>query len=293
MTIDGKHIADEILQRLIKNVATLQQSNVAPTMAVILVGDDPASLAYIKQKQKAAQKIGAQVIFDHQPSTISPSDLASLVNRYNSDPLVHGLIIQRPIPQSVGDVSHILTTIDRNKDVDGFLPDSPFDVPVAAAVGEILRTVYNSQSTINNTTKPDENEFLFWLKEKHIVVIGRGETAGEPIYRYFQKLDCTTSQIHSKTPNPEKIIRDGDIVISCVGKEHVVIRESTKPGAILISVGIRRDQEGKLRGDYDESDIANQAYAYTPTPGGVGPVNVACLMKNLIKSCTMYKGGIV
>lgn len=285
MRIDGKALSDTILTSLSKDVSLLGAKGVIPTLAVILIGDDPASLAYIKQKQKAAEKIGAMVIFDHQPSSLTGGGLYYLINKYNTDPLVHGLIVQRPIPKNVGVVNDVLAKVSPTKDVDGFLPNSSFDVPVAAAVGEILQTVYHAQLTSTNKTNSHQDNFLHWLKEKHIVVIGRGETAGDPILRYLTKLECATSQIHSKTPNPQDIIKQGDIIISCVGKEHIVTKESIKPNAILISVGIWRDNEGKLRGDYDESDIADVTSAYTPTPGGVGPVNVACLMQNLIKAC--------
>lgn len=285
MIIDGKLIAERILDRLTKDVSTLRLSGMSPTLAVILVGDDPASLAYIKQKQKAAQRIGAVVHFDHQPATINPDVLKRLITTYNDDPGIHGLIAQRPIPHEVGDVSDILQTVAPSKDVDGFLPNSPFDVPVAAAVGEILKSVHSNEFIVHRKINTTSKDFIHWLREKHIVVIGKGETAGGPILRYLKKQQCTTSLIHSHTPNPDDIMKQADIIISCVGKERVVPASAVKSGAILISVGIWRNAEGKLRGDYEESEIADRASWYTPTPGGVGPVNVACLMQNLIKAC--------
>lgn len=280
MKIDGKLLAQSLLDTLKGEVDNLQKKGITPTLAVILIGDDPASLAYIKQKQKAADAIGARVIFDHQPPALTAGGLYNLITKYNKDTGVHGLIVQRPIPKEVGIVNDTLDDVLPAKDVDGFLPGSPFDVPVAMAVGEILRSV-------SGTTPENDNEFTDWLKEKHIVVIGRGTTAGAPIFSYLQKKRCQVTQIHSQTPDPERHIKKADIVISCVGRERVVTRESVKPGAILISVGIWRDSEGKLRGDYEESDIADIAGWYTPTPGGVGPVNVACLMQNIIKACKM------
>lgn len=283
MLIDGKMLADTILTDLRSRVAALAAEGVVPTLAVIQVGDNPASMAYIRQKQKAADNIGARLIFDHQTASVTGGGLYNLIAKYNSDPSVHGLIIQRPIPEEVGRVDDVLVKVQKAKDVDGFLPDSPFEVPVAAAVGEIL------QSILTNTK--DTNDFANWLRKKKIVVIGRGGTAGTPIATYFQKLECATSIIHSQTSHPEKILRSADIIISCVGKERVVTGKSITPGCILISVGIWRDALGKLHGDYDESDISSIAGWYTPTPGGVGPVNVACLMKNVIKACTIQKGG--
>lgn len=273
MKIDGKMLADKILNGLATEVTNLKNRGITPTLAVILVGDNPASLAYIKQKQKAAEKIGAKIIFDHQPTTIDASKLRELVNLYNADATVHGLIIQRPIPNELGNVSTILDSVKPEKDVDGFLPDSPFDVPVAAAVGEILQ----------NAT--------YQMLNAKFVVIGRGETAGKPIAAYLTKKKYLINIIHSSTPNPIEFMRQADVIITCVGKKRVVTREAVKRGAILISVGIWRDEEGKLHGDYEEDDIADITSFYTPTPGGVGPVNVACLMQNLIKACTLIVRG--
>lgn len=291
MRIDGKLIADHLLTALSEKSNSLRSRGIIPSLAVILIGDDPASLTYIKQKQKAAEKIGAALVFEHHSASLTGGGLYNLIAKYNSDPAVHGLIIQRPIPHEVGIVTDVLKKVRPEKDIDGFLSDSPFDTPVAVAVGEILTSVYTGQRSEPSASAT--KSYADWLKNKHVVIVGRGETAGEPIFRYFQKQDCTTSQIHSKTPEPEKIMITGDIVISCVGKERVITRDSIKPGAIVISVGIRRDSEGTLQGDYDESEIADIASAYTPTPGGVGPVNVACLMQNLIKACTMNTGGIL
>lgn len=283
MKLDGKRIADDMLTHLAGHMAELKNSGLIPTLAVILVGDDPASLAYIKQKQNAAERIGARVVFNHQPATITSGHLKELIAFYNNDPGIDGLIVQRPVPKTLGEVSDILASVRKEKDVDGFVTNSPFDVPVAAAIGEILKTIHRQT--------PQAAPYTDWLKEKHIVIIGRGETAGVPIHRYLEKLHCRTSVTHSQTPHPEVVMKHADIIISCVGKERVVTKEQIKPGAIVISVGIWRDELGKLRGDYDETDIADTVSWYSPTPGGVGPINVACLMQNLLKACMMKKGG--
>lgn len=264
MRLDGKQLANDILKRLAKDVSDLKQSGITPALAVILVGDNPASLAYIRQKQKAAETIGARVLLNTYPADADPLLIKTVIRECNADPAVHGLIVQRPLPEALGDMSEILTSVARKKDVDGFLPDSPYPVPVAAAVWEI----------ISSTGKPPTNA----------VVIGRGETAGKPIYEYLLKKDISVTQVHSRTQKPEEIIKKSDVIISCVGKERVLRRKDIKPGAILVGVGIWRDGHGKLRGDYDEEEIADIAGAYTPTPGGVGPVNVACLMQNVILS---------
>lgn len=268
MLIDGKELADQILENIATDVARLKSQSITPTLAVILIGDDPASLAYIKQKQNAAAKIDATVLFDHLPVTTTREQLKEKILSYNTNPSIHGLIIQRPIAKELGDVTDILTLVDITKDVDGFLPNSPFAVPVALAVEKILKSISNTQIPISN-----------------MVIIGRGETAGKPIAEHFMKLGFTPTVIHSHTPNPKELMQSADIIVSCVGKEHVVTSDDIKDGVVLISVGIWRDKEGKLHGDYDEIDIQDKASWYTPTPKGVGPVNVACLMQNLVKSC--------
>ena len=150
MLIDGKTIADQILATLSNDVLTLKMRGITPTLAVILVGDDPASLAYIKQKQKAAAAIGVNVVFSHQSSVIRKDDLKKIVLQYNNDPNIHGIIIQRPIPKEVGDTQDIVNLVNPHKDIDGFLQNSPHEVPVALAVGEILKIIHSNTKNKNH-----------------------------------------------------------------------------------------------------------------------------------------------
>lgn len=265
MRVDGKALAEKILAKLRTQVTDLNKRGVMPTLAVIQVGDDPGSTAYIRQKQKAVEKIEAKIILSHQPSAISNQQLQEIIQTFNNDSSVHGLIVQRPLPEGLR-ADGILPS----KDVDGFLPNSPFAVPVAMAVQKILEEIIHTSSV---------------LRHKSIVVIGRGETAGKPIAEAFIKRGCKVTIVHSQTPNPDEIIKTADILISCVGKSNVVRRDNIKKGVILLSVGISRDSKVKLHGDYEEDEIKDVASFYTPTPGGVGPVNVACLMANLYRSC--------
>ncbi len=259
MKIDGKALADAILADLTSEVKKL---HILPTLAVILVGDDPESLSYIRQKQKATEKIGGRFIFEKLPKTTLQKELAARVEMYNRDPTVHGLIVQRPLPPHF-DVS-INRSIDPKKDVDGFVKNSPFDVPISMAIFTILKNINIS------------------IKNKKIVIVGRGETAGKPIAAAFEKQQCATSVITSKTSVPQEIMKTADIIISCVGKKGIVTSDAIKPGAILISVGLWRTEDGKLHGDYEENEIKDIASFYTPTPGGVGPLNIASLMQNLV-----------
>lgn len=273
MKIDGRAIANHILTNLQKRVNALKQQGITPTLAVIQVGDDPGSTAYIRQKQKAAEQIGAVLIHEKLPLDVSYQRVNILTHEYNDNPTIHGLIIQRPLPASLGDASKLLNLVNPKKDVDGFLSNSPYPVPMATAVIIILKETYQHVLRFDN-----------WLRQKSIVVIGRGVTAGKPIAELFHKLGSNLTTIHSQTKNPDAIIKTADIIISCVGKENIVRRDNIKKDAVLVSVGIWRDENNKLHGDYDEDAIQHIALAYTPTPGGVGPVNVACLMANLISA---------
>lgn len=271
MQIDGKLIAENILSAAKVKTVQLKSRGIIPALAVILVGDNPASLSYVRQKQKAADKIGVKLTLYQFPA-ITVVELKKLILKLNKDKNIHGLIVQRPLPKGVGDYQKILNLVSPKKDVDGFVPNSAFEVPVAKAVLKILESICLSEN------------FISWLKTKKIVIIGRGETAGAPIARLFQKLECAISVINSQTPNPAAITLTADILISCVGKIHTVRPEMVKPGSILISVGLTKDSEDKLHGDYEEEEIENISPFYTPTPGGVGPVNVACLMENLVSA---------
>ena len=282
MKIDGKAIAGGILTFLKQEVDLLKEKGIPPTLAVILVGDNPASLSYIKQKQKTAEAIGAKLILDQQSKSISSQLFKSLIKKYNDDPSIHGIIIQRPLPKESSISRDILNEISPKKDVDGFVPNSPYGVPVAKAVLTILQEVFALEKK-NLKVQTFED----WLKNQCVAVIGRGETAGKPIADALGEHGCTLSVVHSQTEHPEEVIKTLNIVVSCVGKERVVTKDMIVPGTILISVGIWRDALGKLHGDYEEEEIKDVASYYTPTPGGVGPVNVACLMQNLIKACTM------
>lgn len=282
MKIDGRVIADNILTKLAQEVSKLKEKGITPTLAVILVGDNPASAAYIKQKQKAAERIGASVILKQLPTNISSEQLNTVIQQCNKDASVHGIIVQRPLPAQSADMSKIIDTIALQKDVDGFLPSSPFQVPVAKAVLTILNAVFELEKS-----KLKEKSFDQWLKGQCSVVFGRGETAGAPIAKVLETRGCTIEVVHSQTTHPEELTKKFDIIVSCVGKERVITAGMVTSRSILVGVGIWRDNEDKLRGDYNEDEIKDIVAYYTPTPGGVGPVNVACLMQNLVRACTI------
>jgi methylenetetrahydrofolate dehydrogenase (NADP+)/methenyltetrahydrofolate cyclohydrolase len=262
MKIDGKALAGQIVNGLKEKVSHLQQK---PALAVIQVGNDESSTAYINQKKKRAEQVGIAIDYKHFPETISELELLAEIQKLNSDNLINGIIIQRPLPPHI-QINSITDAVSADKDVDGFRLDSPFTPPVALAVLHILSTILTEVS----------------LRTKNIVIIGRGETAGKPIADAFEKRAISFIVIHTQTENCEDILKNADIIISCVGKGRVLQKSDLKHGVILIGVGIHREQTGKLMGDYDEDEIKNIASYYTPTPGGVGPLTVAFLLKNLV-----------
>lgn len=266
MVIYGKLIAQSIYQKLVPRISRLKKRSINPTLAIILVGSDPASAAYVSQKKKRGQDLGITVAVDRKPADLTEEQLLATVENYNHDPNIHGIIIQLPLPEHISE-EKVIQQVLPQKDVDGFTTNSLFTNPIVKAVYYLFDYTIHKKPT-----------------NKQIVVIGKGKTAGKPIFQELSKLCKNITQIDSKTKNPDEIIKQGDIVISCVGKKNIVNRQNLKKGAILINVGLRKE-DNHLAGDYDEEEIKDIASFYTPTPGGVGPINVACLLENVIIAC--------
>ena len=262
MKIDGKEIAQKILEDLKNKV---QKLRVIPHLAIVLIGNDPASISYIQQKDLKAEKIGAKTTLINLEFTIQNSELIEVIRKLNTDNKVHGIIVQRPLPTHI-DSQLVSLAIDPRKDVDGFHPNSKFQPPISLAIFEILRSL-----NINPA-------------EKNIIIAGKGETGGQPIAQSLKKIGIEPTVIDSKTENSENITKNADIIISAVGRPQVIKPDMIKRGVVLISIGLHKGTDNKLHGDYEESEIKNIASFYTPTPGGVGPVNVSMLLKNLVMS---------
>lgn len=275
MKLDGRKLSGIILSNLKLKVDKLRTTDIVPTMAVILVGDDPNSLVYIKQKQKKAEAIGAKTELFRFDEGVLHEDIKRLVIKLNNDPKIHGLIIQRPTPDQIN-ISELSGLIDPKKEIDGFGENSIYPVPVAQAVLKLIEDAFKMSG--------NKQEFRDWLKNQNIVIIGKGETAGMPIINILRKLGVKPLIVDSKTKSPDEITKSADILVSSVGKEGFVTPDKIKKGVMLIGVGLTSNSEGKLVGDYDEEKIKEIASFYTPTPGGVGPVNVAYLMTNLVQA---------
>lgn len=277
MRIDGKAIASEIFSDLTKRVEQLKKIGIVPHLVVVLIGNDPASEAYVRQKDLKAQAIGAKATIINLESRIKNQELLNLIKKLSKDNTVHGIIVQRPLPKHISS-EKINQSVSPEKDIDAFLPQSPFTMPLAAAVLKILEKIYGYTPRVEV-----QKTLIFtdWLKQKNIVVIGKGETGGGPTIALLRKLGATPTVIDSKTVNAPLITEEADIIISTVGRANIVRPENIKKGVILVGVGMHRGEDGKLHGDYEEEDIKDIASFYTPIPGGVGPVNVAMLLKNL------------
>lgn len=260
--IEGTKIASEILSELKPEVKSLNKNGITPTLAIIQIGEDESSNAYIKQKKLKAEEIGVKIKLFHYNST-TQEELEDTIARLNEEKDIHGIIVQRPLSKGF-DSEEISKLINVEKDVDGFNDNSNFDAPVAVAVLKIL-------SSVNITD----------IKKKKIVVIGKGETAGGPIIKLFDKKGLKFSAIDSKTTKNEEQIKNSDIIISAVGKKNIIKGEWLSRNQTLIGVGLSL-VDGKLIGDYVEDEVKNNVKFYTPRIGGVGPVNIALLMKNVI-----------
>lgn len=271
MRIDGKVLAQDIFKEIKEKSSALPQG-VIPHLAIITVGEESSWETYVTQKQKRAQELGFKASV-HTLHGASSESVTALVNQLNDDPSVHGIIIQRPLPHKM-DSDSITLAINPSKDVDGFRRDSKFQPPIWLAVEYILEYIYRNG-------QPQET-YPQWLAQQTITVVGKGETAGKPIIQGLYRQNILPKVIDSQSDHPEKILQQSDIIVSGVGKT-LISASSLKKGAILIGIGIRRE-EGKLRGDYNESEIETTASWYTPTPGGVGRVNLAFLMYNVLRA---------
>ena len=287
MKIDGRAIAENIFTDLKRRVNSLKKKGITPHLVIILIGDDSASKAYVRQKVLKGEAIGANVTVKNYELRITNYELRKTIEQLNNDNNVHGIIVQRPLPPHI-DEKAIDEAVDSKKDVDGFHPQTPFQMPLAAAVLRILQEIHIAKAY-------DVADFREWLASKNIVVVGKGKTGGGPIIQKLKSMHIEPTIVDSKTHNPQLITRNADILISAVGKPRMIRKDwlrkdygDDRPGTILISVGMHKGEDGKLHGDYDEDDIKDVTTFYTPTPGGVGPVNVAMLLQNVVKAAESF-----
>lgn len=276
MILDGRTIANHTLNKLADRVHLMDDEyNTRPHLAVIRVGDDPAITSYINQKDKMAKEIGATLSVYNFPESVTTQELKESIAFLQQKSDIHGLILQLPVPQHI-DYEHLILDIHPEKDVDGFRPNSPFVIPIASAILKLLEIPMMKETLETGDSYND------WLISKNIVVIGKGKTGGQPVIDVLQGRGAHVAIVDSQTTHVTDLTLQADIIISAVGKPNILTKDMIKKDAILISIGMSMNEQGTFVGDYDPENIKDKASWYTPVPGGVGPVNVACLMENLV-----------
>ena len=283
--IDGKAIAARVRADVAADVAHMKaQHGITPGLAVVLVGEDPASKVYVRNKAEQTVEVGMQS-FEHKlPVETTESALLDLIARLNRDPAVHGILVQMPLPKHIDSVK-VLESVDPAKDVDGFHPMNVGKLSIGeralapcTPVGSII---------LAKSVKHD-------LSGLDAVVVGRSNIVGKPMAQLLLRENCTVTIAHSRTRDLPGVVRRADLVVAAIGKPEFVRGDWIKPGAIVIDVGINRivkpDGKGKLVGDVAYQEAVAVAGAITPVPGGVGPMTIACLLKNTVEAAQMQRG---
>jgi len=272
--IDGTGIARQLRAELAGRAAHLASIGHRPGLAVILVGDDPASRVYVRNKVKACEEAGIRSLLETYAADLSEADLLARIAALNADPTVHGILVQMPLPKHIAPAK-VIEAIATTKDVDGFSTESAGRL-VAGLPGFRPCTPWGCMKLIESTG--------IALRGKHAVVIGRSNTVGKPMALMLLQADATVTVCHSRTPDLAVHARLADVVVAAVGRRNTLIGDMVKPGAVVIDVGMNRDDAGKLCGDVDFASVEKVAGAITPVPGGVGPMTIAMLLANTVES---------
>ena len=286
--IDGKASAEQLLESVAEQVRRLKRHGTTPGLAVVLVGDDPASQVYVRNKMLKAQAVGIRSFEYRFDATLSQQALLTLIETLNNDTEVHGILVQLPLPAAI-DEQAVIRAIDPRKDVDGFHPENVGGLSLGqhtlrpctpAGCLQLIRQVC-----------PD-------LAGKHAVVVGRSNIVGKPMAALLLQAHCSVTVVHSKSHNAAELTRQADIVVAAVGRPAMIDRHWLKPGAIIIDVGINRVAPSKeggkatLVGDVDFADASQVAAAITPVPGGVGPMTIAYLMRNTVDAAQLQQSAM-
>jgi len=261
MKLDGKVVAEKIYAKLTPEIKELKERKTQPFLTTILIGEDPASLSFIKIKEKAATNLGVEFRIYHLPGIVSEESILDLIAKLNKNKFVHGIILQLPLPEGL-DTDKIIKTIDPKKDIDGLL--GSYMPPTAAAILEILKF------------------YKFDYKGKKIILVGHGTLVGGPLEKMLMAQGVEPLVCDSKTTDLKGKLLTGDIIISATGVPGLIIPEMVNEDAIIIDAGVA-ECGGKIKGDVDPR-VYEKVKAYSPVPGGVGPVTVVCLMRNLVEA---------
>lgn len=275
--IDGKELAKKIRANLKIEVDKLKQKGIIPKLAVIMVGDDKASSVYVRNKSRACNEIGIEFEEFLKGQDTTQEELLSLIQELNKREDVHGILLQSPISQHL-DIREAFNLIDYKKDVDGF---NPVNVG-RLSIGEDAFISCTPHGVIRML-----EEYNIPIEGKRAVIIGRSNIVGKPLIQCLLSKNATVTVCHSKTQNIGEITKEADVLIAALGRPKFVKEDMVKPGAVVIDVGINRNDEGKLVGDVDFENVSKKASYITPVPGGVGPMTIAMLMENVVKAAKM------
>ena len=270
--IDGKALAARLRQSIARHVDVLiEDHKIMPGLAVVLVGDDPASVIYVNNKRKAAAETGVRGFVHHLAKNTSQDEILKLVRNLNREKKVHGILVQMPLPKQI-DANTVLRAIDPAKDVDGLHIENIGRL-ISGQSGMVPCTPLGCIALIKSVEKN--------LTGLHAVVIGRSNLVGKPVAQLLLRENCTVTMCHSRTPDLPRVARQADILVVAAGKPGLVGADWIKPGAIVIDVGINR-VKNKIAGDVDFEEVSKVAGYITPVPGGVGPMTIACLLGNTV-----------
>ncbi|MCT1192449.1 bifunctional methylenetetrahydrofolate dehydrogenase/methenyltetrahydrofolate cyclohydrolase [Lactococcus lactis] len=274
--IDGKALAAKMQAELKVKVDKLKEADNVPGLAVILVGEDPASQIYVRNKARQATAIGLNSSVVRLPETVSEQELLDLIEQFNQSEQWHGILVQLPLPEHISE-EKVLLAIDPEKDVDGFHPmnmgrlwsGNPLMIPsTPAGIMEMFR------------------EYNVELSGKRAVVIGRSNIVGKPMAQLLMMADATVTIAHSKTENLRELTKEADVLVVAIGRDRMIKAEDVKEGAVVIDVGMNRDEDGKLHGDVDFDEVKDVASLITPVPGGVGPMTITMLMEQTVRAAS-------
>ncbi|WP_332632315.1 bifunctional methylenetetrahydrofolate dehydrogenase/methenyltetrahydrofolate cyclohydrolase FolD [Halalkalibacter flavus] len=273
LLLNGKELAAKKREQLKRDVEELASQNIVPGLAVILVGEDPASQTYVRAKQKACEQAGIHSVLIEKQNTITEEELLAEIDRLNEDPSIDGILVQLPIPEHISEQA-VIERIAPNKDVDGFHPIN---------IGKMM----TGEDTFLPCTPFGVVEMLkeaeIDLVGKHVVVVGRSNIVGKPVGQLLLNEHATVTYTHSRTKNLREMTNLADILIVAIGKPEFISAEDVKDGAVVVDVGINR-VDGKLVGDVDFDGVKEKASYITPVPGGVGPMTITMLLENTVIS---------
>ncbi|VTU37043.1 Bifunctional protein FolD protein [Variovorax sp. PBS-H4] len=272
--IDGNALAARTRADVSRRVQALKARGVTPGLAVILVGEDPASQVYVRHKVKDSEEAGLHSVLERHPATLSEAELLARIDALNKDAAIHGILVQLPLPKHI-DAARVIESISPAKDVDGFHVASAGAL-VTGQPGFWPCTPYGCMKMLESIG--------YELRGKHAVVIGRSNIVGKPMALMLLAKSATVTICHSATPDLGVFTRQADVVVAAVGKRNVLTADMVKPGAVIIDVGMNRNEEGKLCGDVDFAAVREVAGWITPVPGGVGPMTRAMLLVNTLEA---------